>query len=302
MFFNNIKDKLKKSRNYLHEKINNLLTGDKIIINEHLEELESILIQADFGIKMAEDIINELRKEKHIDTKEKLYSIVRKKFIDILKDDNFNQNLPLKHTKGTLTVVLVIGVNGSGKTTVIGRIAHKLLKEGNKVLLAAADTFRAAAVDQLLIWGKELGVEVIKHASGADPSAVVYDAISAAQSRKIDYLIIDTAGRFHTKIELIEELKKIDRTIDKRCSDGTKERLLVVDANCGQNALSQADIFNKAINLTGVVVTKLDGTAKGGILVRIKKELNVPIKMIGIGQEKEDLLEFDPEVYVESII
>lgn len=297
-----IKNKLQKTRDYLHERLGRLVAKGNILDQELFLELEAILIQADLGVNITGTILEQIQKEKHVSNEEEVFSIVRRQLMEILKEKGIEGSVRLnKNTEGT-TIILILGVNGSGKTTVIARLAHRLKTAGNKVLLAAADTFRAAAIEQLEIWGQRLGADVIKHIYGADPSAVAYDAVSAAVSRNMDYLIIDTAGRFHTKTELVEELKKIGRTINKRYPGAPHERLLVVDATTGQNGLVQAREFHEALNLTGIIVTKLDGTAKGGVLVGIQKELGVPVKFIGIGQELTDFEEFDPQSYVEAII
>lgn len=257
-----------------------------------IDEIEAGLLQADLGVDVSNSIIKELEKKKG-----DIYSIARSVLLSMLgKPAGLNKN-----ANGP-TVILVLGVNGTGKTTTIAKLAYRFKDGGAKVLLAAGDTFRAAAVLQLEIWAKRLGVDVVKHGCKADPSAVSFDALKAAISRNMDYLLIDTAGRFHTKTDLVDELKKIERTLNKVYPGAPHEKLLIMDAITGQNGLVQARQFHDALNLTGIIVTKLDGTAKGGIIVNIQKELGIPIKFIGIGQELADLEEFDPVSYVSAII
>ena len=223
--------------------------------------------------------------------------VLVEEIIEIMGTEPLRLNLD----PGELNIILVVGVNGVGKTTSIGKIAYKLKAEGKKVLLAAGDTFRAAAIDQLKVWGQRIGVDVIAHSEGADPGAVVFDAVQAAKNRNIDVLIIDTAGRLHNKVNLMEELKKIRRVIDREAPGALKEVLLVLDATTGQNALSQAKVFGEATGVTGVVLTKLDGTAKGGVVVGIKAERNLPVKLVGVGEKAEDLQEFNPQDFVAAL-
>lgn len=293
-----IKDKLIKTRTYLAEQLERII-GRGILDETMLSELEGILIQADLGVEVSNIVIAEIKKKKPKD-KEELFSITRDVLREMLKPNESGNRL-MKNTTGP-TVILVLGVNGTGKTTTIAKMAYKLKTEGSKVLLAAADTFRAAAVEQLQIWAERLGIDVVKHVYKADPSAVVFDALKAAISRNMDYLIIDTAGRFHNKENLIDELKKIERTLQKHYPGSPHEKILVLDATAGQNSLVQAREFNNAIRLSGIIVTKLDGTAKGGIIVGIQKELNIPVKYIGTGQELNDLECFDPVAYAEAIL
>lgn len=307
-----LKDKLSKTRNYLHKQIGNLFDRSNTINPELISELEAILIQADLGVSITDYILEHIQKQKGVIEKEAVFSVVRNKLLNILEKDRIQKQTTLiqplhagaglnKNPHG-VTVILVLGVNGSGKTTTIAKLAYKLKENGEKVLLAAADTFRAAAIEQLDIWAKRIDIDIIKNTHGTDPSAVTYDAVDAAIKRDVDFLIIDTAGRFHNKTELIEELKKIDRTINKKTGEAPSEKLLIIDATCGQNALSQARQFHEAVNLTGIIVTKLDGTAKGGILVSIEKDLGIPVKFIGAGQELSDLEIFDPQKYIDAII
>lgn len=293
MIVNLILDRLSKTRIYLRELLGRFSLIDESVLNE----LEATLVQADLGLEVSNAIIREISKHKAVD-RDQIYSITRDAILSMLNKNRIGLH---KNPDGT-TVILVLGVNGTGKTTTIAKLAYRFKMEGKKVLLAAGDTFRAAAIEQLEVWADRVGVDVVKHVYRADPSAVSYDALKAAISRQMDYLIIDTAGRFHTKIELVDELKKIDRTLSKHYEGAPHEKLLIIDATTGQNGLVQAREFHSAINLTGIIVTKLDGTAKGGILVNIQRELGLPIKFIGIGQELNDLQEFDPVSYVQAIV
>lgn len=288
-----IQEKLAKTRAYLRELLSRFSSVDESVLNE----LEGILIQADLGIEVSGAIIKEISKKRGLD-REQVYSITRSVLLGMFKKDKMGLT---KNPDGP-TVILIVGVNGTGKTTTIAKLAYRFKEEGKKVLLAAGDTFRAGSIEQLEMWAKRVGVDVVKHVYKADPSAVCFDALKAAINRKMDYLIIDTAGRFHTKVELVDELKKIDRTLGKHYPGAPHERLLIIDATTGQNGLVQAREFHSAIDLTGIIVTKLDGTAKGGILVNIHRQLGLPIKFIGIGQELNDLQEFDPVIYVQAII
>lgn len=291
-------DKLSKTKLFLREQIGRLI-GLNTFSKTALEEIEAVLIQADLGLEISNLVIKEIEKIKPSDN-EGLYSVTRNVLLNILEKNS--EETQLNTSPAGPVVILILGVNGTGKTTTIAKLAYKLRKENKKVLLAAADTFRAAAIEQLEILANRAGVDIIKNVYKSDASAVAYDAVKAAISRSMDYLIIDTAGRFHTKHELVDELKKIERTINKNLPGAPHEKLLVLDANTGQNALVQARQFHEALNLTGIIVTKLDGTAKGGIIVNIQKELNIPVKFIGIGQDLNDLEKFDPKTYVEAII
>ena len=299
MVLRTLKDKLSKTRDYLHKHLGILSNKKYVIDNDALDELEAILIQSDIGVRLTQDILENVANKKRFENNEEVFYAIRKIMAESLNDSrstslNINENGP--------TIVLVLGVNGSGKTTAIAKLVKILKDKNKKVLLAAADTFRAAAIEQLEIWAKKLDVNMIKHAYNSDPSAVSYDAVNAAISRKVDYLIIDTAGRFQSKTFLIDELKKIDRTINKLCPGAPHEKLLVIDATTGQNALFQAKEFDQAIKVTGIIVNKLDGTAKGGVLLNINKELGIPIKYIGIGQDLDDLEVFDKNKFIEAII
>lgn len=298
MIVNFILNKLSKTRTFLREQFERVI-GSRALDEETLSELEAILIQADLGVEVSASIIKEIKKQ-NPKNKEDVFSVTRNTLLDMIK----NNSGPIKLYKNPNgpTVILTLGVNGTGKTTTIAKLAYKLKNEGSKVLLAAGDTFRAAAIEQLEHWSDKTGVEIIKHIYKADPSAVAYDAMKAAITRSIDYLIIDTAGRFHTKTDLMDELKKIKRTLDKIYPGAPHEKIMILDANTGQNGLIQAKEFNEALGLTGIIVTKLDGTAKGGIIVNICRELSIPIKFIGVGQELTDFQPFDPKSYIEAII
>ena len=298
-FFNKLKVGLSKTRGSITEKIDQALQTFKKVDEELFEELEEILITADVGVNTAMEIIDKLRsvtKEKKVTESSQVKDILQQIIGEMLQDKNSSLDLTT-----TPTVIMVIGVNGVGKTTSIGKIANVLKQQGNKVLLAAADTFRAAAIDQLQVWGERAGVDVIKHHEGADPAAVIYDAIHAAKARHVDVIICDTAGRLHTKKNLMEELKKIHRIISKELPDCNREVLLVLDATTGQNAVNQAKLFSEAADVSGIVLTKLDGTAKGGIVVAIKAEQDIPVKFIGVGEGMEDLQPFDTGAFVEAL-
>lgn len=292
-------ESLTKTRKGFVDKVFDVFKG-KSIDEELYEELEEVLIQGDVGVNTALELVERLRereKKEKIKDAEELKKVLVEEIIEIMGTEPLRLNL----APGELNIILVVGVNGVGKTTSIGKIAYKLKAEGKKVLLAAGDTFRAAAIDQLKVWGQRIGVDVIAHSEGADPGAVVFDAVQAAKNRNIDVLIIDTAGRLHNKVNLMEELKKIRRVIDREAPGALKEVLLVLDATTGQNALSQAKVFGEATGVTGVVLTKLDGTAKGGVVVGIKAERNLPVKLVGVGEKAEDLQEFNPQDFVAAL-
>lgn len=298
-FFDRLKDGLQKTRHSITHRIDQVLASFGRVDEELFEELEEILITSDMGMETSMKIVAELRekvkKEKITDAKgvrQAIKEIIARK----LTDEHVGLKLATKPS-----VIVIIGVNGVGKTTSIGKIAHLLKEQGKKVTVAAADTFRAAAIDQLEIWTKRAGVEIVKHAEGADPSAVIYDAVQHCKSKGVDVLICDTAGRLHTKKNLMEELKKIFRIIQRELPDADVETLLVLDATTGQNAVSQAKTFSEVSELSGLVLTKLDGTAKGGIIVSIKSELDIPVKFIGVGEQMDDLQPFSPTDYVEAL-
>lgn len=297
-FFERLKEGLTKTRKSLVEKVESLFTSRKID-EKSLEDLEEVLITADVGMKAVEEIMNSLREKSRkgeIKDVTSLKEVLKKEMVSILDHPR-----PLVPSEDRPFVILAVGVNGVGKTTTIGKIASRFHSQGLSVLLAAGDTFRAAGIEQLEIWAKRANAHFVKHQSGSDPAAVAFDAINAAKNRGIDVVIIDTAGRLHTKTPLMEEVKKIKRVIEKTMPGAPQEILLVVDATTGQNALRQAEIFNEALGVTGIALTKLDGTAKGGIIFAIKKELGIPVRLIGIGEGLEDLRDFNPEEFVEAL-
>lgn len=297
-FFSKLKEGLKKTKDSFVSKVETLVNSFTKIDEDFFEELEETLIMSDIGAVTAENICDRLRAEVKrtgaTDTSE-VKGLLKNIVADMLRGDN---SLMLD-TKPS--VILVIGVNGAGKTTTIGKLAHNLKNDGRKVLVAAADTFRAAAIDQLNVWTDRAGVDIIKHAEGSDPAAVVFDACTAAKARNADVLIVDTAGRLHNKKNLMDELKKISRIINQQLPDSTLETLLVLDATTGQNAVNQARLFKEVCDITGIVLTKLDGTAKGGIILPIKDELDIPVKLVGVGEKIDDLQNFIPEDYAEIL-
>jgi fused signal recognition particle receptor len=288
---------LAKTQASLVGRIDALLSGSRGVDADLLEELEEILISADFGMKTTQDLIQSLKKRVAGDDPEALR--------DALKDEIATrlrlEAAPLDLNSASPFVIVVVGVNGVGKTTTIGKLAHQFSGEGKRVLLGAGDTFRAAAAEQLAIWGERAGVDVVRHAEGADPAAVAFDAAKAAVARKADVLILDTAGRLHTKINLMEELKKIRRVISREIPGGPHETLLVLDATTGQNALVQARLFQEAVAVSGIALTKLDGTARGGMVVAIGAELGLPVRYVGIGEGLDDLRPFDPDLFVAAL-
>ncbi len=298
-FFNKLKDGLKKTRDSITLRIDQVLVSFGKVDEELFEELEEILITSDMGMDTSLKVIAELKemvkKDKITDTRG-VRQAIKKIISSRLTDEHVGLKLTTKPS-----VIVIIGVNGVGKTTSIGKIAHYLKEQGKKVTVAAADTFRAAAIDQLEIWTKRAGVELVKHSEGSDPSAVIYDAVQHCKSKGADVLICDTAGRLHTKKNLMDELKKIFRIIKRELPDADIETLLVLDATTGQNAVSQAKTFSEVSELSGLVLTKLDGTAKGGIIVSIKTELDIPVKFIGVGEQMDDLQPFSPAEFVEAL-
>ena len=298
--FNNLKNGLTKTRNALTDKINEALNLAVTIDDDLYEELEEILIMADIGMDTTMEIIEKLkdkiRKEK-INDVELVRPALKSVIAEMMKAGSENEN----DTNAEKEVILVIGVNGVGKTTSIGKLAAMNKAEGKKVLLAAADTFRAGAIDQLVVWSERAKVDIVKHGEGSDPAAVVFDAINASKSRGVDLLICDTAGRLHNKKNLMDELGKINRIIDRELSNAHKETLLVLDGTTGQNAVIQAKQFMEVCPIDGIILTKLDGTAKGGVVISIKNTLNIPVKYIGVGEGIDDLQAFDPESFVEAL-
>lgn len=297
--FDRLKSGLSKTRKGITEQIDKVLVSFGKIDEELFEELEEILITADIGIETTMRIIEDLKEKvkKNKTTNPKDVKLLLKEELTQLMGKN-NSILKL-NTKPS--VLIVIGVNGVGKTTSIGKIANILKNNDKKVIIAAADTFRAAAIDQLQVWSERVGVDIIKHSEGADPAAVVYDAIQAAKSRKADVLICDTAGRLHTKKNLMDELNKIYRIITRELPESDREVLMVLDATTGQNGLSQAKLFTETTGVTGIVLTKIDGTAKGGIVIAIKSEIDLPVKFIGVGEQIDDLQEFDTNSFIDAL-
>lgn len=292
---------LDKSSAGLSEKINQLAARYRTIDEDYFEELENVLIMSDVGVSMVMKIVDEIKKEvrlENISDPAQINDIIIDKMFVIYANDSY-MTTDIHYNENGLTVILMVGVNGAGKTTTIAKLAHKMMKEDHKkVILAAGDTFRAGAIDQLAVWADRLGVEIVKGKEGGDPSAVVYDAIMKAKQSQADVLICDTAGRLQNKVNLMNELKKTNRIITREIPDGPHETLLVIDATTGQNGVSQAVEFSKITNITGIVLTKMDGTAKGGIVLSIKDQLNIPVKFIGLGEGIEDLQEFDLEQYI----
>ena len=297
-FFEKLKQGLSKTKNAIVGKIDELFKSFRKVDEELFEELEELLIGADIGVGATEEILDTLR-EMAKDENIKDSALIKQRLFEILRD-MLGEHQPLDLST-TPSVILVIGVNGVGKTTSIGKIAHSLKQSGKKVVVAAADTFRAAAAEQLSVWCDRAGVDIIKQGAGADPASVVYDAIGAVKSRRADVLIIDTAGRLHNKKNLMDELAKIDRVIHRELPEAAKETLLVLDATTGQNAVSQAREFKEASKITGLVLTKLDGTAKGGIVFSIKKVLGIPVKFVGVGEQIDDMKPFDADEFSKAL-
>ena len=298
-FFDKIKQGLQKTSGAVGRSLDNVFAAFVKIDADLLEELEEALILSDVGAETSMKIVAEVEKRaklKKITTAPELRELLRE-----VLTDNMLENQPLD-VSGKPAVILVIGVNGVGKTTSIGKLAARYVNEGKKVMLSAADTFRAAAADQLEIWAKRAGADIVRHGEGADPAAVVFDSIAAAKARGSDVIIVDTAGRLHNKANLMNELAKIDRVISRELPDASRETLLVLDATTGQNAVHQAEEFNKAAHLTGIVLTKLDGTAKGGIVIAISAGLGVPVKLVGVGEGIGDLIDFDRAAFLEAIL
>ncbi|MCI7125544.1 MAG: signal recognition particle-docking protein FtsY [Agathobaculum sp.] len=297
--FDKIKKGLAKTSDAVGRSLDAVFAGFVKIDDDLLEELEEALILSDVGAVSAERIVAEVKKRAQ---RQNVTSALELRYV--LKDtlaEMMSQGQPLD-VSGKPAVILVIGVNGVGKTTSIGKLAARYVGEGKKVLLSAADTFRAAAADQLAIWARRAGADIVRHGEGADPAAVVFDSIAAAKARGSDIIIVDTAGRLHNKANLMNELAKIDRVITRELPDASRETLLVLDATTGQNAVHQAEEFNKAAKLTGIVLTKLDGTAKGGIVIAISEGLGVPVKLVGVGEGIDDLVDFDRAAFLEAIL
>lgn len=300
--FQRLKSRLSKTRSSFVSKVDELFLGKKVIDDELLDELEEILVTADLGVGTTQELIDAARKK--VDRKElsepaALKKVLKEKIAEFIHSSDQSAELVMPD-EGPF-VIMVVGVNGVGKTTTIGKIAHKFVSSGQSVMLVAGDTFRAAAVEQLKIWGKRVGVDVVSQQSGADPSSVVFDAMDYGKKRNVDVIIVDTAGRIHTKVNLMEELKKIKRVMGKKIPDAPHEVMLVIDSTTGQNGISQARLFSESVDITGLTLTKLDGTAKGGIIVNICREFNIPIRFIGIGEQMSDLRDFDADEFVEAL-
>ncbi|WP_166238040.1 signal recognition particle-docking protein FtsY [Paenibacillus turpanensis] len=296
------KEGLSKTTNAFTEKFEELILRRKKIDEEFYEELEEILIGADVGVNTVLKLIEELRTEvrkRRIEDAVELRPVLSEKLVELLRGEDEQHDLLM--APSGLTIVLVVGVNGVGKTTSIGKLAHRYKQQGKKVLLAAGDTFRAGAIEQLEVWGSRVGVDVIKQQAGSDPAAVVFDAVQAAKQRGVDLLICDTAGRLQNKVNLMEELNKIYRVIRREIPEAPHEVLLVLDATTGQNALQQAKLFGEKTGVTGLVLTKLDGTAKGGIVIAIRQELEIPVKFVGLGEKMDDLQPFDADQFVHAL-
>ena len=303
-FFDRVKDGLAKTRTAMSAKISAVVSSGARLDDEMIDEIEAILIQADVGLETATEMIDELREqvrqEKIGGSPEEVMRLLQSKVAEAVCVDS--EGLPVDaELPGSPYVILVVGVNGTGKTTTVGKLAKQYVDAGKQVLVAACDTFRAAAIPQLEIWAERAGVDIVRPQQGADPAAVAFDALAAAKARQMDVLIVDTAGRLHNKVNLMEELKKIRRSLGKQQPEAPHETLLVLDATTGQNTLSQAREFHQATALTGLVLTKLDGTAKGGIAVALRREMEIPVKMIGVGEGLDDLQPFDGEAFARAL-
>ncbi len=300
-FFEKLMSGLTKTRNDISNKIDGILKSYKKIDDELFDDLEEVLVTADVGVSTTMELINRLRdrvKEEKVSEPEEVKELLKDEIKKLMLESVSDNELKAEPSPA---LILVVGVNGVGKTTTIGKLSNNFKKQGKKVLIAAGDTFRAAAIEQLEEWGNRAGVEVISHSEGADPAAVIFDGIQAAKARKTDILICDTAGRLHNKSNLMNELNKIFRVAEREYGDATKEVLLVLDATTGQNAINQAKVFKEVANITGVALTKLDGTAKGGVIIALQAELNIPVKLVGVGEGIEDLQPFIVEDFVEAI-
>jgi fused signal recognition particle receptor len=300
-FLDRMKQAVTRTRENLAERIDDIVSIGKEIDRNTLDDLEATLIGADLGSTTTQEVLGKLREKadrKQIKNIEELKRLLKEELLAILNTAN---SRPVNKVEGTPEVILVVGVNGTGKTTTIGKLSQVFRSQGKNVLLCAADTFRAAAIEQLEIWGERTGTEVIKTKAGGDPAAVLFDALQAAVARKTDYVVVDTAGRLHTKTSLMAELEKMRRTAQRIIPGAPHETLLVMDATTGQNGLQQARLFTEAAGVTGIVLTKLDGTAKGGVVVAICRELGLPVRYVGVGEKAGDLLPFDPKEFVDSL-
>lgn len=299
-----LKKGLTKTRENLLGRVEHVVSGRGKIDDTLLDDIEDILIQTDMGVSMTANIIDHIRdrvRKEKMSGPDKIIPILKEEVHAVFSSEYIRSGIQLPDNGNRPFVLLMVGVNGTGKTTTIGKLAYRFQKDGKKVLLAAADTFRAAAIEQLEVWAKRSGADLVRHQMGADPASVVFDSFNAAKARDIDVLIIDTAGRLQTKVNLMEEVKKIKRVLEKQQEGVPQEILLVLDATTGQNGISQAKRFHEALNLTGIVLTKLDGTAKGGIVIAIHDQLDIPVKMIGIGETIDDLRDFDPHEFVDAL-
>jgi fused signal recognition particle receptor len=299
--YQRLQERLKKTRDSFVSRVDTLFLGKKEIDAQLLDELEEILITADLGVNTTMDLLDEIRQKvsrKELSDPQAIKFALKERILSFFEGYDA-AGMQLSET-GPF-VIMVVGVNGVGKTTTIGKIAYKFASSGQRVLLIAADTFRAAAIEQLQVWGERVGAEVVARKQGADPSSVIYDGLDFAAAKDFDVIIIDTAGRLHTKVNLMEELKKIKRVVNKKIAGAPHEVMLVLDATTGQNSISQARLFNEAVDITGLTLTKLDGTAKGGIVVNICHDFNIPIRFIGIGEKLEDLRDFDPQEFIEAL-
>ncbi|KAB2888816.1 MAG: signal recognition particle-docking protein FtsY [Desulfobulbaceae bacterium] len=301
-FFRRLAEKLSKTREAFTYQLDNLFLGRREIDAELFDDLEELLITADLGVATTRELLDHARRRVHrkeLSDPESLKQALKEKIKSFISD--YQRDAELVMPESGPFVIMVVGVNGVGKTTTIGKIAHKFVRAGRSVMLVAGDTFRAAAVSQLQIWGERNGVHVVARADGADPSSVVYDAMDIAKAKDYDVVLVDTAGRLHTQANLMEELKKIKRVMGKRLEGAPHEVMLVIDATTGQNGISQAKLFHEAVGLTGITLTKLDGTAKGGIVANICREMKTPIRFIGVGEKVEDLRDFDPDEFIEAL-
>ena len=300
LFLDRLRRGLKKTREGLVGRLETLLRGRAKIDDDLLCDIEELLIESDLGVSVATEIIENLKNrvsEGRITSPEAVMGLLKEGLLALVGEEGE----PIRAAAGATTVIMVVGVNGTGKTTTVGKLAAMLRASGSRVMVAAADTFRAAAIEQLEVWARKTGAEFISQQQGSDPAAVVYDAAAAARYRKTDYLLIDTAGRLHTKSNLMEELKKIRRVVGRELEGAPHEVLLVVDATTGQNGVARASRFKDAVGVTGLVLTKLDGTAKGGIAISIRKELGIPVRFIGVGEAVEDLREFSPRLFIDAL-
>ena len=301
--FERLQEAVSSTRQNLAERIEEAVHGQKEIDAGLLEHLETTLLEADLGVATTTEVLDKVRQQvdrRQVSDAGQLTGMIKQELLEILKRTDA-QPENLLRAREFPQVVLVIGVNGVGKTTTIGKLAHQLISDHKRVLLCAADTFRAAAIEQLEIWGQRTGTEVVKQKPGADPSAVLFDAIGSAKARGIDYVIVDTAGRLHTKSNLMAELEKMSRTAARAVPGAPHEVLLIMDATTGQNGLQQARRFTESVGVTGIILAKLDGTAKGGVVIAIARELKLPIRYVGIGEQKDDLVPFDPELFIDSL-